>query len=256
MPRAVRGSHRGAYSDESFDGDVGGSRPPHLGRARERAAARHAHDGLETCMAERVQAALIVGLHCTGAARARPPATRRGRQKPSSASVVDPSQPVSGDQVGRVRLDSVPGWNRNARDEASSLPPSADARPHRTHGLRRWPCWGYRPCSGVRKASVGVVRAWRVTVFGVLARRSARLLDGSTRDMPLASPTAAVVLSAVPWRSVRAHRGQRHLPGWYWSATTGGHVGYESRRELARLLRRISIRRLWGSRRSRSWCPM
>jgi hypothetical protein len=54
--------------------------------------------------------------------------------------------------------------------------------------------------------------------------------------MPLAELTAAVVLSAVPWRSVRAHRGQRHLSGWYWSATTGGHVLYESRLELARLL--------------------
>jgi hypothetical protein len=54
--------------------------------------------------------------------------------------------------------------------------------------------------------------------------------------MPLAELTASVVLSAVPWRSVRAHRGQRHLPGWYWSATTGGHVVYESRLELARLL--------------------
>ena len=31
-------------------------------------------------------------------------------------------------------------------------------------------------------------------------------------------------------------RGQRHLPGWYWSATTGGHLVYESRLELARLL--------------------
>ena len=54
--------------------------------------------------------------------------------------------------------------------------------------------------------------------------------------MPLAELTAAAVLSAVPWRSVRSHRGQRHLPGWYWSATTGGHLVYESRLELARLL--------------------
>jgi hypothetical protein len=38
------------------------------------------------------------------------------------------------------------------------------------------------------------------------------------------------------WRSVRAHRGQRHMSGWYWSATTAGHVVYESRLELARLL--------------------
>ena len=54
--------------------------------------------------------------------------------------------------------------------------------------------------------------------------------------MPLAELTAGVVLSSVPWRSVRAHRGQRHLSGWYWSATTGAHVVYESRLELARLL--------------------
>jgi hypothetical protein len=74
------------------------------------------------------------------------------------------------------------------------------------------------------------------TVIGVPARGSVRLLDGSTREMPLAELTAAAVLSAVPWRSVRSHRGQRHMPGWYWSATTGGHLVYESRLELARLL--------------------
>jgi hypothetical protein len=54
--------------------------------------------------------------------------------------------------------------------------------------------------------------------------------------MPLAELTATLVLSAVPWRAVRLHRGQQHLPGLYWSATTGGHVIYESRLELARLL--------------------
>jgi len=75
-----------------------------------------------------------------------------------------------------------------------------------------------------------------LTVVGVPARGSVRLVDGSTREMSLAEPTAATVLSAVPWRSVRSPRGQRHLPVWYWSATTGGHVVYESRPELARLL--------------------
>ena len=34
----------------------------------------------------------------------------------------------------------------------------------------------------------------------------------------------------------RWHHGQAHYSGWYWSATTGGHVVYESRLELARLL--------------------
>jgi hypothetical protein len=73
-------------------------------------------------------------------------------------------------------------------------------------------------------------------VVGVPVCGSVRLVDGSTREMPLAELTAAAVLSAVPWRSIRSHRGQRHLPGWYWSATTGGHLVYESRLELARLL--------------------
>jgi hypothetical protein len=39
-----------------------------------------------------------------------------------------------------------------------------------------------------------------------------------------------------PWRVFRWHRGQAHYSGWYWSATMGRHVVYESRLELARLL--------------------
>ena len=34
----------------------------------------------------------------------------------------------------------------------------------------------------------------------------------------------------------RWRQGQAHYSGWYWSATAGGHVVYESRLELARLL--------------------
>ena len=74
------------------------------------------------------------------------------------------------------------------------------------------------------------------SVIGVPVCGSVRFVDGSTRETPLAELLAAVVLSAVPWRSVRSHRGQQHLPGLYWSSTTGGHVVYESRLELARLL--------------------
>jgi TnsA-like endonuclease N terminal len=44
------------------------------------------------------------------------------------------------------------------------------------------------------------------------------------------------VVAAVPWRKTRSARGQAHYPGYFWSATTGGHVIYESRLELARLL--------------------
>ncbi|MGC9495110.1 hypothetical protein [Streptomyces sp. WG7] len=31
-----------------------------------------------------------------------------------------------------------------------------------------------------------------------------------------------------PVRGFPSYRGQRHFPGLYWSATTGGHVGFES----------------------------
>ncbi|MGH2856936.1 MAG: TnsA-like heteromeric transposase endonuclease subunit [Solirubrobacteraceae bacterium] len=98
---------------------------------------------------------------------------------------------------------------------------------------QRWPLVGHWTGSWpMMSALSGPVRI--VVVVPVCG--SVRLLDGSTRQMPLAELTAGVVLSGVPWRSVRSHRGQRHLPGWYWSATTGGHVVYESRLELGRLL--------------------
>ena len=38
-----------------------------------------------------------------------------------------------------------------------------------------------------------------------------------------------------PVRTIRSHKNQRHRPGLLWSATTGGHVPYESQLELARL---------------------
>ena len=59
---------------------------------------------------------------------------------------------------------------------------------------------------------------------------------GTEASRPLRLLRAAEVVAAVPWRRVRSARGQAHYPGWYWSATTGGHVVYESRLELARLL--------------------
>jgi len=37
-------------------------------------------------------------------------------------------------------------------------------------------------------------------------------------------------------REFRSFKGQRVYSGWYWSATVGHHVVYESRLELARLL--------------------
>jgi hypothetical protein len=65
---------------------------------------------------------------------------------------------------------------------------------------------------------------------------SVRSEDGTQIDRPLAALRADQVLGGKPWRMVRNRRGQRHFSGFYWAATTGGFVVYESRLELARLL--------------------
>jgi hypothetical protein len=66
---------------------------------------------------------------------------------------------------------------------------------------------------------------------------SVRGLDGGSVD-DLSWPHAEVeqLQRAAPWRTFRWHHGQRHYSGSYWSATTGDHVIYESRLELARLI--------------------
>ena len=60
------------------------------------------------------------------------------------------------------------------------------------------------------------------------------------RDGPRSIPLDRLLLAdfegSVPWRVFRSRHGQAHLSGSYWAATTGGHVVYQSRLELARLL--------------------
>lgn len=65
---------------------------------------------------------------------------------------------------------------------------------------------------------------------------SVRLPDGTVSEQPLRQVTAGQVVGAVPWRLARSARRMAHYPGYYWSVTSGGHVVYESRLELARLL--------------------
>jgi hypothetical protein len=60
--------------------------------------------------------------------------------------------------------------------------------------------------------------------------------DRSEVSLPWELTTTEVLASAAPWRTFRWHKGQRHYSGTYWSATERGHVIYESRLELARLL--------------------
>src|SRR5258708_25370031 len=65
---------------------------------------------------------------------------------------------------------------------------------------------------------------------------SLRMADGSEVRRLLRDVRARQVVAAVPWRAARSARRQSHYPGFYWSETTGSHVVYESRLELARLL--------------------
>jgi hypothetical protein len=74
----------------------------------------------------------------------------------------------------------------------------------------------------------GAVQSVRVSI-----RSSA---DRSEVSLPWELATTEVLASAAPWRTFRWHKGQRHYSGTYWSATERGHVIYESRLELARLL--------------------
>jgi len=68
------------------------------------------------------------------------------------------------------------------------------------------------------------------------ARVGFRDAAGRESAADLAVVSAEVLAAGRPWRVFRWRQGQAHYSGWYWSATTGGHVVYESRLELARLL--------------------
>lgn len=64
--------------------------------------------------------------------------------------------------------------------------------------------------------------------------RDAETLKEHSIDWSLA--TGDLLGRAEPWRTFRWYRNQRHYSGTYWSSTNQGHVIYESRLELARLL--------------------
>ncbi|MDX2515851.1 TnsA-like heteromeric transposase endonuclease subunit [Streptomyces stelliscabiei] len=65
---------------------------------------------------------------------------------------------------------------------------------------------------------------------------SIRYEDESVREVPFAHLRLADFMESVPWRRFRSVHGQAHYSGSYASTTTGGHVVYESRLELARLM--------------------
>jgi hypothetical protein len=52
--------------------------------------------------------------------------------------------------------------------------------------------------------------------------------DGDEHRVPLAEAWAVPFEHGLPVRRFASRKGQRHLSGLWWSATTGGHVGFES----------------------------
>lgn len=66
-----------------------------------------------------------------------------------------------------------------------------------------------------------------------------------------ATVTASLLVGSHPWRTFRAHRGQHHYSGFYWSATMGDHVVYESRLTRPTAHRRAQQERLGVDRHDR-----
>lgn len=64
--------------------------------------------------------------------------------------------------------------------------------------------------------------------------RNADTLEEHSIDWAVA--TGSLLAQAAPWRTFRWYMDQRHYSGTYWSSTNTGHVIYESRLELARLM--------------------
>jgi hypothetical protein len=52
--------------------------------------------------------------------------------------------------------------------------------------------------------------------------------DGTQHRLPLADVWAVRFEAMAPARRFTSRKGQRHLPGCWWSATDCRHVGYES----------------------------
>jgi len=62
-----------------------------------------------------------------------------------------------------------------------------------------------------------------------LAAVSFRTESGVSVDVSWAAVDSGTLSSTVPSRTFRWYKGQKHYSGTYWSATTRGHVIYESR---------------------------
>jgi hypothetical protein len=52
--------------------------------------------------------------------------------------------------------------------------------------------------------------------------------DGAEHRVPLAQARAVPLEQGLPVRRFTSRKGQRHVSGLRWSATTSGHAGFES----------------------------
>ena len=52
--------------------------------------------------------------------------------------------------------------------------------------------------------------------------------EGASRWVPLAEAWPVPFEHGMPVRRFTSRKGQRHMSGLWWSATTGGHVAFES----------------------------
>ena len=80
--------------------------------------------------------------------------------------------------------------------------------------------------------------------------------DGGRGPCAVGGCLGGAVRGAAPVRRFASYRGQRHLPGLWWSATVGRHVGYESWLERDHVMALdFDPDRGRDRRRSRSGCP-
>ena len=98
-------------------------------------------------------------------------------------------------------------------------------------------------CPGERCASLGLARSATEAVMRSFRLNARRPIDppaddgfevsyvpddGAVHRMPLARAWEMPLERSLPVRRFTSRKGQRHLSGLWWSATTGGHVGFES----------------------------
>lgn len=81
------------------------------------------------------------------------------------------------------------------------------------------------------------MRRWDMVADGALPGLVRfRSTEGTVQETALGDVRTEDLAGALPWRTFRWHRGQQHFSGLWWSSTMTGHVVYESRLELARLI--------------------